>query len=431
MPYNNLNRPGLRSSITVDPTIVVEDLDSRVRRLEPEATPMLTLSNEIGRGPAPKSHKIKVMQYHAHDNLDYCSSVTLSSSVNTNYSRFALMTLDQASRPLVSDEMYYYPQDKFFIVSTGQVVEVVMTPDATVQVNGSDFTVPAVISGNTTTRTSADTVLVRNVEPYPIKTFTASDVVFLGRTIEESQDIEATPHQRDFVFDCNFVEHKEKVLIFTEDQKNLVMTKGQTPDWTFQQKEMLSEFKKEVESNFYWSERQMEARTSRRPIRHMRGLFNTIRTNVMYYDPATVTDFEQLLANFMHEQAFRYNPGARYEKLGLAGSRVLFNFNMAFREYRRTSGLDNLGKKVGLDIDTYSFGPYRLGMVRNEALRQNTNMEDWMFVIDPSLAELRVKKNFTGGFYANNNERDIKYYNEWQGTIAWHLEQAHSLIRTV
>jgi hypothetical protein len=45
--------------------------------------------------------------------------------------------------------------------------------------------------------------------------------------------------------------------------------------------------------------------------------------------------------------------------------------------------------------------------------------------------ELRVVKDFNSRFYQNNDERDYKIMMEWQGTIAWHLEQSHALLRTV
>jgi len=162
----------------------------------------------------------------------------------------------------------------------------------------------------------------------------------------------------------------------------------------------------------------------------MRGLYNAIRTNVSAYDPTNVTDFEYMFSNFLYEQAFRYNPNG-YKKLGLAGGRFLFDFNNAFREYRRTSTIDGVGKQIGLDLETYYLpGQHRVNLVRTEALRQNTALEYWCFVIDPSLMKQRNVKDYESRYYQNNDERDIKIMVEWQGTIAWHLEQAHSLLKT-
>jgi len=430
--YQNMNRPGTRTSTTVDPKIVLEDIDTKVRRLEPSATPIQTITSIIGRGAKPKSHKIQVMQYHAFDNFDYCSATTMGSTV-AGYERMARMTLDQASRPDVNASMYYYPQDKFLIVATGQVVEVWITPDAAILYDGTnEVTCSATLTGNSTTRSLAGTVVVRNIEPYALKPFTTSDVIFLGRTIYESQPIEARSSMRDYVFDCNFVEHKEKVLIFTEDQKNLVETMGKVPDFTHQQNETILEFKKDVDLNLIWGERGVDLTVSGRPKRHLRGLFNTIRTNVSYYDPTTITDFEAMLSNFLFEQGFRYNNAGVTSKMGLAGPRVLFNFNMAFREYRRTTSLGEIGKKAGMNLDTYILpGGFQLAMARYEGLRQNTSLENWMFVIDPALADLKLVKDYNSRLWSNDNERDIKYMIEWQGTVAWHLEQCHALLRTI
>jgi hypothetical protein len=188
--------------------------------------------------------------------------------------------------------------------------------------------------------------------------------------------------------------------------------------------------KKDVEYNAFWSEREDDFTQSSRPKRHMRGLFHSIRTNVAYYDPATLTDFEAMFSNFLFEQAFRYNPTGK-SKIGMAGGRFLYDFNMAFREYRRTSDLSSIGKEIGLDADTYVIpGGFKLTLIRNEILRQGTPMEYWCFVIDPSLAEWRIVKDYNSRLYQNPDERDIKLMVEWQGTIAWHLEQVNALLRT-
>jgi len=425
--YDNRIRPGVRTTTSISPKQILEDLDETIHTLDPNATPIQAIVNYLGKGSKPVSNKIQVMQYDTFDNFDFCSSSTMGTG---NYTRFANLTLDQASRPTTNSLMFYYPQDKLFIVETGQVVEVVMNERAAVSVGGSDFAIPAAITGNTTTRSLAGTVVVRNTEPDPVQDFTTSDVIYLGRTIYESQPIEAESAQRDVIFDCNFVEHKEKVLIFTEDQKKWVKTRGTMPDWDMNQKEMMKEFKTEIDSTLLWGERVVNMDVASRPTRHMRGLYNAIRTNVSVFDPTTVTDFEQLFVNFMYEQAFRYNPNG-YRKIALCGGRFLIDFNMAFREYRRTSDLSGIGKSIGLDMETYSLpGQMKLNLVRTELLRQNTALENWCFVIDPSLAKLRLVKDYESRYYSNNNERDTKLMVEWQGTVAWHLEQSHALLKT-
>ena len=166
--YRSTSRPGVRTSATIVPKAVLEDIDERIRVLSPEATPLQTLSNYIGRGKPPRAHKIQVKQYHEFDNYDYCSSVTVGT---VDSARYASMTMDQASRSEVGGAMYYYPQDKFYIAATGQVVEVVMNDSATMSVNGSDLILDAGLTGNTTTRALAGTVCVRNVVPAAIKSF--------------------------------------------------------------------------------------------------------------------------------------------------------------------------------------------------------------------------------------------------------------------
>ncbi|KKN79180.1 hypothetical protein LCGC14_0341970 [marine sediment metagenome] len=428
--YQNKNRPGLRSSTTADPKAAMQDIDYRIRRLDPDATPLQVLSRYFGRGPVPKSHKVQVVQYHSFDNFDYCSS---NGAGDAGEERMLRLVLDQRSRPSTNSAMLYYPQDKFFIAETGQVVEVVMNERAALQLGentNAEITVSTTLSGNTTSRSLAGTVVVRNIEPAALLPFTTSDVIYLGRTIAESQSIQAEPQQRDYVYDCNFVEHKEAVIIMTEDQKNLVQMEGVAPDWNMQQTECFKEFTRNVEFTAMFGERSPGLSVDKRPTRHMRGLFNAIRTNVAYYDPINVVGFEEMFINFLVEQGFRYNPNKR-KKIALCGARFLINFNLAFRDYRRTSDLSGIGKTLGLNADTYIIpGGFEVQLIRSEMLHQNTKLENWCFIIDPTMAEWCVNKDYNSRMYKNPSERDFKLMVEWQGTIKWQLEQTHALLRT-
>lgn len=433
MPFDNRSRPGQRTSISIDPKQILEDIDTKVRELEPAATPIQTFANIMGGGKPPKGHKIQVKQYHVFDNYDFCSAVTVGTGAD---SRLARMTLDQPSRPTTSGIMYYYPQDKFFIEKTGQVVEVVMTERASMPVgDGTNYSnANTTLTGNSTTRTQAGTVLVRVIDAVPFQTFTTSDVIYLGRTIYEGQPIQAESKQRDYIYDTNFVEHKEAVLEMTEDQVELVETEGTVPDWDFNQEQMMKEFKVSIDYNLLFSERSIDNVVPGKPKRHMRGLFNSIRTNVAVYNPATINNFEVMFGNFMYEQAFRYNTSLDFSKLGLAGGRFLFDFNQAFRDYRRTTGLSSkdFGKEIGLNFNTYVIpGGHNVTLTRTEALRQGTPLENWCFIIDPKMMELRVKKDYESRNYSQTNERVEKVMVEWQGTVAWHLEQNNALLRTV
>lgn len=430
MPYDNRQRPGVRTSSTISPKEVLQDIDETIHILDPYATPLQTFGNYIGVGKPPKSHKIQVKEYDSFSNYDFCSAVTLGTA---GEERFARLTLDQITRPTTSGSMYYYPQDKLHIVNTGQTLEVVMNERASMPISSTaDITLSTTLTGDSATRSLNGTVVVRNIEPYPILSFTTSDVVFLGRTIYEGQDIEAEPKQRDFIYDSNIVEHKEAVIEMTEDQKYLVHTKGKIPDWDFQQKQNMREFKVDVDYNSMFSERAVDYTIPNKPKRHMRGLINAIKTNVSYYNPSTITDFELMFSNFMYEQAFAYNPNGQTTKLGLAGGRFLMDFNMAFRDYRRTSEIDKVGKKIGLDIQSYYIpGGQSINLVRSEALKRQTKLEYWCFVIDPKLMEWRIKKDYNTRDYSLANQRIEKIAIEWQGSIAWHVEQAHSLLRTV
>jgi hypothetical protein len=63
-------------------------------------------------------------------------------------------------------------------------------------------------------------------------------------------------------------------------------------------------------------------------------------------------------------------------------------------------------------------------------LRMNTGFEDWGFVIDPKEIEIMVNKNFETRAFKDPGGRYDHLMIEWQGTIAWHREQVHALLRT-
>ena len=232
--FRNIIRPGVRTSTTIDPKRVLEDIDANIRTLDPEATPLQSLSGIFGTGPIPTSHKVQQQQYDAFDHWDKCTTIVLGTATNANLTRFAKLFLSQPSRPDTNSVMFYYPQDKFRILDTGQVVEVVMTPTSSIPISQTqNLILDAAFTGATGTTCEDGAVIVRNFEPYPMISFNSSDVVYLGRVIYESQDIEADPKQRDTIFDCNYVEHNEAVINMTEDQRYLVHVMGKVPDWDF------------------------------------------------------------------------------------------------------------------------------------------------------------------------------------------------------
>lgn len=431
--YRNLNRPGTRSTVNADPRLMLEDLNTTFQTLDPNATPLHTLSDIIGKGAPPKALKVQTMQYNSFDNYDFCSAATIGTNNDT---RFASMTIDQSTRPDVANYMYYYPQDKFYIVATGQTVEVVITPVASIPLaNGTEFAMQTTtLTGSTTTRSTAGTVVVRNIEAQPILPFTTSDIIYLGRTIREGQAIQAQSTMRDLVYDMNYVEHKEKVFAMTDDQKDFAnMRSGVLPDWTFQQREMFKEFKIEVEYNALFSERAFDDAVPNNPTRHMRGLVNAIKTNVGFYNPYATTDFEKMFNNFLWEQGFRYKGPSGMNKVAICGGMFLKNFNEAFAKYRQTMGISDkqIGTTVGFDINKYVLpGGMSISLHRSEALRQNTPLENWCFIIDPALMKWRVAKDYASRMYNLANEREQKIMVEWQGTVSWELEQAHALLRT-
>lgn len=435
MAYRNIIRQGTSTTTTRDPRMLMEDINDDIRTLRPEATPILTLSQYMPKGDKPKNHKVVQVQYHSYSHRDFASKLALGKDVNAMYERYAVMTLDAPTRPDVADQMFYQPQDKFFVAKTGQVVEVWMTPMDSISMSVDSrtrFEIDAAVTGGTTSRTAPGTVLVRSVLPEPIKPFTSSDLIFMGRSIYESQKIEAVGHMRDYIYDCNFVEHKERVISMSRDQKEWVKTHFKKPVWDFEQTETMEEFKRDIENTYMWGVRGVDMTIPSRPKRTMNGLFHTIETNVAYYNPFAMDSMEKVISTFCFEQAFRYNPNGN-KKIAICGGRFLYNFNQAFKDTRRTSGLNPSDKKVGFDIDTYVLpGGFELKLIPSDAmLGRDMGHENWCFVIDPKEMELKPVLPISTRFYQAPEDRDVKLMMEWQGTVAWHREQSMALLRTV
>lgn len=423
-------RAPARTTQTVNPQGVLPDVSAQIHSLSPETMPLISILEKIGSGPAPRNKKVQQRRHYEFDHLDLATA-TLAGVIGDGETRFARLTMEQSSRPQMRGSMYYQPQDKLLIVETGQVVEVWITPDAAYKINGSEVTLSTTITGNTTTRSLAGTIVVRVVEQVNwIPVTGTTQTYFLGRTIWESQPVEAMPTQEDLIYDYNYVEHFEDVLICTEDQMNFIEMHGKLNDWSFQQKNTVTRMKKNLSYRSFWGERAVNYDQPNRPTFHMRGIMNAIRTNVTVYDPGTTASFENLMGEFIFKQAFKFNNGTK-RKLAFAGGQFMHNFNNAFKDQRRSD--INVAKQMpGLDIQTYTWMGFTLDLVRNEIFRLDTPHSDWCVVIDPSQAELRVKKNFESWKFGGRavGEREDKLAFEWQGTIAYHLEEHHALLRT-
>lgn len=431
MAYRNTTRPAMTSSTSIHPRMVEEDISEDIRTLEPESTPIISMMDLFKTGSAPKSHKVMTIQQHMFDHFDYCTNYVQGP---TGFERFARIQMTQPSRPDLQNIMFYQPQDMLYIQATNQHVEVVMTPTSSIAMDhlgNNRLSLPTALTGGTATTSAPGTIVVRHVSPVapmiPIPT-AGSWAIYMSRTIHESAMYGGMPHRSDYIYDCNFVEHKEASVIMTEDQWKWVKTKGKKPEWNRLQEEEMKIFKKSIEYAAVFGERSVDLTIPDRPRRTMRGLFNAIQTNVTVYNPNAIMDFENMFLNFCLNSGFRYNPNGK-KKVLVAGEQFLVNFNRAFKQYVRTTGKE---KSFGLAMDTYILPDgTNVKITTSEILRRGTPMENWCFVIDPAEAEPKMIQNFTTKLYANPNERDVKLGINWQGTIAWHREQSHALLRTV
>jgi len=423
--FDVIGRRTTTTSMTIDPRKLEPDISSRIDKLEPFITPLLGLRKLTGVGGKPKQHKYYTRQYNLYSGFDYVSAASFGTGNNT---AFARLTMDQPEMVTTNALMFYQPQDKLYLIKSGDVVMVVMTPNATIKRNGSDFTCDAALTGNTTTRTAAGTVLVQNIRPYALTSFVNSDAICMGRTIYESQKIEKEGYRWDMIWDCNFVEHKEETLQMDNDMYDWVVTKGTIGEWQEQWDMSLKKFKYDIDSTLWYSDRSLQMNESRTPMRHTMGFFNAVKTNYCLYNPDLVADWESFLGDFIFENGFAYR-GSSESKMFIMAPRLAYEFNMAFKEYRRAT-LDLKGK-VGFNIDEYSIlGNRNVRIITNEGFRKSTQMEYWGVIIDPATMEYKIARDMETKYYQSNDDREKKYVVEWQGGIAWHTEQVNACLVT-
>lgn len=196
MSVKHEGRVGINSSTSRKPRSIQEDLSMKIQRLDPEGTPLQLISSYIGKGRAPQSHKVESVLYDSFDHWDDCTDCTVGTGAEERYAR---LSIAQTSRPNQQGQMYYQPQDKLKILGTDQVVEIVMTDTGRMKFNGSEITLTNGLTGNSTTATNLGDVVVRNIENKPIKDFGTSKILYMGRTIHESQKIEAESDRKSVV----------------------------------------------------------------------------------------------------------------------------------------------------------------------------------------------------------------------------------------
>jgi hypothetical protein len=439
--YNNKVRSANpRSSTSANPREVFEDISSDIRELNYQHTPLLTLTSAIlKRGAKPKGTKIVQREYHNWQSLDKITTATMGEDTGAPWVRYALIELAGLTRPETKASMIWQPQDKFYIHGTEDVVEVVMTPNAVNYFEDGQTKpelVPDSVAGTGVTGTAMVSackegcIVVKNIRPYSLKKLTNNYVEFIGHALKESQDIESIGQQFDIMYNCNFVEHQEAVVTMTEDQYTWIQTKLSKPDWDWQVEKSWQKFKNAVEMNMFFGKRSIESEGSRTKL-NMNGFMNTVKTNVAYYNPWQVTDYEMMIQSFLIDKGFRYGES---KKIGLIGQNLNKQFSNSFKDYRKTQGISpkDVGTSAGLNIESYLIpGGMSIGLMQaNNLFKPQTPMSDWLAIIDPEQQELRVVKDFATRDYSLPTQRDKKMMIEWQGSIAFHLEQHHALLKT-
>lgn len=439
--YDNRNLRGIVSSTSYDPRAIEQDIDRYVRNLSPYSTPIQTIGKYIGKGAKPKNWKIETVQNHEFDNLDLLEVLAYGKASDSE-DRFVRVRPKQISRPVTgAQQMYYQSGDKFTIAETGQVLEVFMTENDSFAIGkairgsiyGASLTEAFVTGSGTGTKLNSKPgeIILRNTEPYPIIPFSSPEAFYMGRSIYESADIETNPTQSHFIYDCNFVEHKEATISMTQDQKEWIQTKWSMPAWDLERKRAFEEFNVQVEEILWFGKKSVDTTNRDRIKHHLQGIIPSITDNIAYYNPFSASlKFEDMFSNFLYYQAFKYNPNG-LKKIAFVGPSFLYKFNQQYKDYRRTTSIDIKEKSVGVDIDSYHLpGGFQVSLIRNDLFRIGTPYEHYCVVMDPKEFELRLVKDVSSTlFNAGSIQRDVNLMMEWKGTIAMHRTQSCAILR--
>lgn len=424
-------RVTVSSSTTPNPRTVKEEIDYKIHKFSPDSAPMISLIAGMRKGKPPINVKCEVAQEVEFDHWDYISSATQGTDVTGSSKSYGRITIDQVSRALGTG-MFYRSQDVLSIAETGQTVEIIMTEQDALDNGSGEITLLDTFaqgsgSGAFVSRTLPGTLVVRTVNRTPFRAFSNSDCVFLDRTIYEGQTIDPPSRRSDVVFDYNLVEHKEAGITFTKQQIEMYKSKLAEADFDRNQRQTIERFKKSIEYMAYFGNKGWRDQNNRsKPF--MGGFVEAIKTNIGYYQPSSVVNFEDLVLNFLSDQGFRYNSSGRH-KVGFCGYQFLKNFSLTFRDFRRTTSL-LVKEATGLNIDTYELpGGDKIMLKRTEAFKNESMYTNWFMVIDPEQSEYRVSKDFVTGDYTLNNERLVKTFIEWQGTILFPNEQNHAILK--
>lgn len=424
------HRLGLRTTQTVNPQDLLPDVDEVLRRSDPTLSQLSTLLDKLPSGKKPRTKRIDVRQYRSRDALDQVTAVTLGTSGNSEL-RYARLTVAQRSNLATTPtNMIYQPGDRLFLIDINQAVEVVATPTQTL--SGFNATLSAALVGNGTQNPNPGNIIVRNIQPVAInQNYTGGWMQFGGYAIYEGQPVSNQAVQRDVVYDYNFVEHVEKVMKCTEDETEFIIQRGNAKDMQFQREETLIEIKEDVEKAYMFGKRAFDQTVAAQPKHHMGGILDFIKTNQMVYNPAAANlNYEQLIRTWMTNQVFRWCPNGM-RKLVLVGERLSDAFLATFDSYRRKdiSG----GKKTtvsGVDFTTYEFGGRTIDLVTYRHFRVETPSAWWAVALDLPNLETRIHTNYRIKDATLPNERVLTYAVDWIGSLAVHLEETHSWLRT-
>jgi hypothetical protein len=308
MPYKNRISSGIQTSITGDPRMQAIDLSDRIYKQSYSNFPFLTIYNKARRGAKPKGFKCEFMTEYETPVTDVFKDPVWGSATGANYARFARFTPEQAWRDgNIKSNCIYYPGDMFSIQQSDQTVMVICTPDANRKhENGSDYLVPAAVSGVSTTKSLPGTIVVMNVSTEPLRHFTVSDVNMHGKGFSETESYNGMTRTNQVVYDCNYVQGLDAFFECSKDEWDWIQKTNSFAKVETQMASTIDDFKKKVENALMFSNRSWTVTDDGSALRTMNGVIPSIKTNISFWNPASITNrgFEKLLNELFSNKYF-------------------------------------------------------------------------------------------------------------------------------
>jgi hypothetical protein len=427
----------------LDPRGLVQEIDPKLYKVKSNMFPTLEVLDKISNGGKPKQPKLDYMVMFEDMPVDSLISPYYGGTVagDTGFERYALVTPTNAWNPN-SDQIRYHPQDHIYNPETMQEYEVVMTPTESILIydgpkndSGNYLTgMPTTLTGSAANRTAVGTILIKNVQPEPIKHFTEATVFPGSRVYFDAQDRDGHSTYQEPVYDCNFVESFEFMQEWDLESKEEWEVKYEfmkfDPVWVnnlqkqMQKEEFAALFGKKSYDVVGIENKAGDGREKRT----MEGILSGTNTFVTYFQPQGMNEraYEKFYQGAIWEMFNAY--GNIEDKIVYAGDNHMMAMANMLSNRRVVDMNLSKDKPIVMSTDTYEFMGKRIHFMQSNLFHLQ-KYRDWLFVWDPteiSYMEMRPKQE---RWLQLEEQRKVKRHYEHKWGLKMPKEMHNVLIR--